>query len=98
MSAWLIDVLEAALPELGSARRDELAAAILAAVPGRLIADTIAKSASDVLHQRGIADEDSLSRELGNNAAMTVIVMLQASVAFDFDTSDVDTGEACHGA
>lgn len=88
--AWIMDVLRR-FPELTSERRDELAGDVLAEVPGRQLAEIIAQSAATVLRQRGIPDTDDLSRELGRNAAATVVIMLQASVAFDdaFDTSDV---------
>lgn len=101
MSAWLIDVLDAALPELTGKRRDELAAAILEAVPGRMVAESIAHSTAAVLNQRGIPDIDGLSRELGNNAALTVILMLRASVAFDDfadETTPIAELEVTHGA
>lgn len=93
MSAWLLDVLDAALPELVGERRDELAAAILDALPGTLIADTIAYSAGKVLKQRAIADAGGdVAREIGNNAAATVVLMLQ--VEPEQDTKVVDVPEA----
>lgn len=80
MSAWLLDVIEAALPDLTGERRDELAAAILEALPARVIAETIEHSTMTVLKQRAIADgAGDLAREIGRNAAATVVLMLQVN-------------------
>lgn len=87
MSAWLLDVLDAGLPELTGERRDELAAAILESIPGRLIAEAIASTTRDVLKSRAIADAGGdLSRAIGRTSACALISALQASVVYEEPT------------
>lgn len=83
MSAWLIDVLDAALPQLTGGERDKIAEQILAALPSKLIAETIAISARSVLVEKfgERAGWDRIAVELGNNVGGAVLVMLQATGA-----------------
>lgn len=93
--AWLVDVLEAALPELVGERRDELAEAIFGALPGRLLADTIAYSAGKVLKERAIADAGGdLAREIGRNCGASVLLMLQLDPEADTEVVEPALPEA----
>lgn len=83
---WLVDVLDAALPELTGARRDELAGAILEALPAQLISAVIRESTACVLKQRAIPDgAGDLAREIGNNCAASLVLVLRV----DEDELDV---------
>jgi hypothetical protein len=85
---WLVDALAAIAAEPGSLHR-ELAAfepadvagiadVVLRALPKELIAAAVTSAAHAVLVQRGISDgSNALSGEIGNNAAATVLLMLE---------------------
>ena len=76
---WLVDVLahHAHFDLEHGPSRELLAEAIIEAIPGALVADTIKISTAAVLRTRSIADPgDSLAREVGNNAAQCVLVIL----------------------
>jgi hypothetical protein len=85
---WLVDALAACAAEPGSLHR-ELAAfepadvagiadVVLRAMPKELIAAAVTSAAHAVLVQRGISDgSNALSGEIGNNAAATVLLMLE---------------------
>lgn len=78
--AWLRNVLAShALLDLESAAaREVLAAAVLAAIPAGVIVACIRESATAVLKVRGIIDgEQEIARELANNAAQSVLLMLE---------------------
>lgn len=87
MSAWILDVLDAALPDLTGERRDELAAAILESIPARLISEAIATTTRDVLKSRAIADAaGDLAHAIGRTSTCALISALQASVVYDEPT------------
>lgn len=80
--AWLADVLTRHGIALDRGKLLELEADVREAFPldGRAIAAMIRESAAVVLAQRGIRDGDgshSLAREIGNNAAGSVVLTLQ---------------------
>lgn len=86
MSAWLLEVLDAALPELTGGRRDALAAAILDAIPARLVAAAIASTTRKVLEEEhAIAPAGEIADGIGKRAAVALITALQASVVFPAD-------------
>lgn len=74
---WLVAVLDDELPNVVGAERERIAERIVEAIPGRAIAKVIATSAQAVLATRKIRDDGGdLCREIGNNAAQTVLVTL----------------------
>ena len=55
-----------------------MAESILSAIPKAVVSAAVMSAAHAVLTQRGIADGSNvLSREVGNNGAATVLLMLQ---------------------
>lgn len=78
---WLVDVLAEASSRLVLHHPDDrevLAEAILEAIPKRVLVGAIKSAAAAVLKVRGIHDAaGDLARELANNSAQTVLVMLQ---------------------
>ena len=77
---WLADALDRHLRDgdIDPIEHDAIVQSVLHALPRQAIADTIARSAAAVLAQRGIRDAaGDFARELGNNAAAQVEMLLQ---------------------
>lgn len=73
---WLIELLDAALPDLKGGARDELAARIVAAVPRDQLALEIAVVTSVELKRRGITDEaGDIARVIGTQAASIIAAL-----------------------
>lgn len=81
-STWILDLLDRELPGITGAYRDRLAEAIALALPGPVIAEAIRSSAECVLRERGTPDP-KLAREIGNNAAQSVLHALHPVVDED---------------
>lgn len=73
---WIIEAIAAALPHLDRADHERAAEAVADAIPAGMVADAIRTSTAAVLEQRKLADDDGLSREIGNNAAQGVVMAL----------------------
>ncbi len=81
---WILDVLDRELPDLVGAERDRLAEKIVDAMPLLPIAAAICSAAYTQMRVRG---EDvkciELARDIGNNAAMSVLEVLYPLVDED---------------
>lgn len=77
---WILDVLDRELPDMLGARRDQLADAILAAIPLEPIAAAITTSALATLLVGNVIGHDrrryELAHDIGNQAAMGVVERL----------------------
>lgn len=74
---WLIELLDAELPDLTGGKRDELAARIVAAVPRDQLALEIAVATAAELERRGIRDDaGDIAKAVGNHAATSIVAAL----------------------
>lgn len=74
---WLSLVLDRLLPEKTGGERDELARAIVAAIPQSVVERAIVLAAIPALADRGITDgAGDLARSIGRRAAESVAIEL----------------------
>jgi len=95
---WLLDTIAANTQlDLDHAEgREKMAAAVLKALPRYVVASAIRESTGAVLHERGIRDTaGDLARELGNNAAQSVLLMLHVGEDTDGDMKRVAEVSSC---
>lgn len=75
---WLIDVLDAALPNLTGGERDAIAKQILAALPADQIALEVGLAVGVELKRRGIPDAaGDIAQVIGNHSAISVVEALK---------------------